>query len=681
MKFKNIFLPAALAALVLSGCGEKIDPSEIDSTTRIALSKDIPVFTADGKTEDGEDAYRAIVTIVQGDKTNGISWDYSVEDPKKCAEVNVADISEDFKGTFEGDSRTVTGKGLEVKVKANPEYKRTFTLTVKAADGTERSYEFTQKGEKADAEVSTSTKDVEFFADGGEQVIEYTTNMGDEYSFSVDYEGESKDWLTCEATESGSVKLTASKWTDHVNVRKAVLHITVGSAETSLASVDVPVTQLAADIYYFMYGSSAAGLAIDKALQMTKESEGVYSVKAYFMNAKSGSNTVMFNQDSRDLSYPCYALAKDGTVATIESASSTMPEGPQIDIDGLRSLTVNFNEKTWTWDRISTTNCMPDSEVAKYKTKAFIARDGSMKVWMVENMRWNGGDITPKLGSPMIPSATGVGAKGTGGYSASAFPSSWDDPKLNMAYECTEIGGQLEGSDEYGRIYAFSEMVTGIPTNGIGFARNEALPKGWTEGCEVTDALGDTYTIEYLNNKAAGTFSGDNDADEKAHPTLKMQIQGICPYGWHIANASDWIDIAYAASKASAGHTFPMQEDQATYKQFTTVTGTPTVNNPVSPRGIGNFASWLRNTKWWTTNVSDGSDEFGFEYFPLGWRYMTQGYQCYGVRAQMWVPLFFSKTGLYRVNVILDNTVTYAEMTNIDNGQSIMPFRCVKNYK
>ena len=66
-----------------------------------------------------------------------------------------------------------------------------------------------------------------------------------------------------------------------------------------------------------------------------------------------------------------------------------------------------------------------------------------MKVWMVENMRWNGGDIKPRLGSPMIPSATGVGAKGTGGYGASAFPSSWDDPKLNMAYECTEIGGQL----------------------------------------------------------------------------------------------------------------------------------------------------------------------------------------------------------------------------------------------
>ncbi len=112
-----------------------------------------------------------------------------------------------------------------------------------------------------------------------------------------------------------------------------------------------------------------------------------------------------------------------------------------------------------------------------------------------------------------------------------------------MAYECTEIGGQLEGSDERGRIYAFSEIVTGVPTNGIGFARKEVVPKGWTAGSEITDAVGDNYTIEYLDNKSADTFSGDNTTDEKNHPTLKMQIQGICPYGWHIANASDCLDL------------------------------------------------------------------------------------------------------------------------------------------
>ena len=65
--------------------------------------KDIPVFTASGNTEDGEDAYRAIVTIVQGDKINGIGWDYSLDDPKQCAEVSVTDVSVRFRGRFGGE--------------------------------------------------------------------------------------------------------------------------------------------------------------------------------------------------------------------------------------------------------------------------------------------------------------------------------------------------------------------------------------------------------------------------------------------------------------------------------------------------------------------------------------------------------------------------------------------------
>lgn len=682
MTIKNIYITAIAAAFTLAACDDKIDPADIDSSTRIALSKDIPEFTASGQTTDGEDAYRGIVTIVQGDKTNDLSWDVALDDPKKCADVKIADIDEEFIGTYEGDSRTVTGKGVEVRMKANPEYKRSFILTIKASDGTEKSFTFTQRGEKADAEVSSDVKDIEFVAKGGTESISYTSNMGDEYSFSATYEGESKDWLTWEATEAGTVSLSASEWTNNESGRTAIFKITVGSDETSKATLEIPVTQLAADVYYYMYGASAAGLGIDDAIQMTKLSEGIYNVKAYFMASSVTHNAILFNKDSRTLAYPCYALGKDGALVKIESATASRPEGPEIDVDGLRGLTVNFNDMSWTWSRIATQNCMPDSELSKYKTKAYIARDGSIKVWMVENMRWNGGDITPKLGSPMIPTATGAGTKGTGGYAAKAFPKSWDDPNMNKAYESTEVGGQLEGSDEHGRIYAFSEMITGVPTNGIGFARYESVPTGWTSGCEITDAVGDNYTIEYVSNKVAGTFSGDNAADEKAHPTLKMQIQGICPYGWHIANASDWLDLAYAACKASAGHTYPLQEDQITYKQLTTASGTATVNNPVSARGIGNFSAWLKNTKWWQQDVSDGADEFGFEYFPLGWRYMTQGYQSYSFAAETWVPLFFSETALYRINIFWTNrSQSYAEMTNIDNGQAIMPFRCVRNYK
>ena len=207
------------------------------------------------------------------------------------------------------------------------------------------------------------------------------------------------------------------------------------------------------------------------------------------------------------------------------------------------------------------------------------------------------------------------------------------------------------------------------------------------EGKTIVDAIGRSFTVEHIVHTAAGTFTGDNAADEKAHPMLTMQVQGICPYGWHVANASDWLDLAYAAIQASAGHTFPVNESRVTYKQFTTVSGsTPQVDEPNSPRGIGNFAPWLRNSGWGSNAyVSDGADEFGFNYYPIGFRYMTQGFQCAGTRCQTFVPLCYNNTkypgtAIFRINVIINNKVTSAEMTNLDNGQAIFPFRCVKNY-
>ena len=70
---------------------------------------------------------------------------------------------------------------------------------------------------------------------------------------------------------------------------------------------------------------------------------------------------------------------------------------------------------------------------------------------------------------------------------------------------------------------------------------------------------------------------------------------------------------------------------------------------------------------------------------PIGFRYMTQGFQCAGTRCQTFVPLCYNNTkypgtAIFRINVIINNKVTSAEMTNLDNGQAIFPFRCVKNY-
>ncbi len=672
------------AAVVFAASCEKDDTKDIDMTTRIGLSPEQETFAANGATESGEESFVGIVTVVHGNRVNDIAWDAGIAEQIDWASVEKTVITSNFKETHSGSVHQIHETGIEVKVLPNSEYKRTFTVEVRTADGTVAPFVFTQTGEKADAAVSTETEDIEFVAAGGSEEIVYTTNMGDVYDFAVEYGESSRDWLSWHADEAGKVTLTAAKWTDKENIRTATFTIIVGTDATSKATVDIPVVQLAADEYYYMYGESCNGLAIGNAIQLEKRSTGIYTGESYFMTADEGRNPVMLNPDSRNLVYPCFALAADGSVVEVASADAALPAGPAIDIDGRRKITVNMTERKWSWERITVQNCMPDEELAKYKTKSFIARDGSMKTWMIEFVRWDGGDIRPKLGSPMVATATGAGAAGTGGYAAANFPSSWDDAsKLNMAYETTEIGGQLVGTNEHGRIYAFSEIITGNPTAGVGIARYEPLPSGYTEGCEIIDAVGDRYIIEHLDHKKADTFSGDNAADEEAHPTLKMQIQGICPYGWHIANTADWLDIAYAASKASAGHTFPISESKVTYKQFSTVSGSTSSGDvPDAPRGIGNFGAWLRNNKYWTAgNISDGADEFGFEYYPLGWRYMTQGFQCAGTRAQVWIPLFYSDAATFRVNVLINNAVTSAEMANFDNGQAIAPFRCVKNYK
>lgn len=161
---------------------------------------------------------------------------------------------------------------------------------------------------------------------------------------------------------------------------------------------------------------------------------------------------------------------------------------------------------------------------------------------------------------------------------------------------------------------------------------------------------------------------------------LKVQAQGICPYGWHVANAQDWRDLFYAMSQASkvGTHTYPVAEADCTYKQM--------ING-----GVPNINGWLRNTKdWGDQYIDEGADEFGFNYFPLGGRYMTQGFIWYGMRCQMWVPLpmagskpaDYPSAGGGRINVVIKNNKTMTTaLANLDIGQAVMPFRCVKNYK
>ncbi|MBR5885641.1 MAG: hypothetical protein IKY93_03210 [Alistipes sp.] len=669
MKILKYFVLGA-AVLGLASCHE-VDVTERDQATRVTLSPLATEFATEAST------YVAAVQINSGSYLSDMAWEAEITSATPWATVSKTTVDDVFVTTYDKVTHTQTLEGIEVAIAANTEFKRTFTLTITAADGTVVPFTFTQLGAKADAAVSTSVKNVEFLAAGGEQVVEYTTNMGDVVSFTfTNGDGTAATWLAAEAVEVGKVKVTAQPWDNKEAGRNATMTITVGTATTSTASISIPVAQLAAEDHYFVYGASVADIAIANALQMSKaETEGVYTLKTFFN--ESQSNAILINKDSRELTYPYFALAADGKVAKIESAATTYT-AHTVEANGIRVLTVNFNDLTWSWARETNQYAMPDSELANYPTKAYIARDGSMKTWMTKHMAWDGGDIHPKLGSGMAK----ISASGTSnetGYAAANFPTSWNDPNMNPAFETIESGmGTVETYSDDGRVYAYQEMLGYEARFGIGYARYEVGP--WKVGEKYTDARGITYTITEAP-KVGSSYTTDSFADEETYPMLKVQAQGICPYGWHVANSADWLDLFYAMAQASktGTHTYPVAEADCNYQKL--------IGASKNGYGIPNVNGWLRNTKYWGDQyIDEGADEFGFDYFPLGVRYMTQGFQWWSMRAQSWVPMPFAGSTTNasggRINVVIKNNSSMVNtLENLDIGQAICSFRCVKNYK
>ena len=232
MTMKTIYKITAAAACALAAwsCAQKTDPATIDTSTRISLSKEIELFNADGKTESGKDAYEAIVTIVRGGDFEASEWEFDVTDPKGCATVERTDITEQFLGSFPGDDCDVVKPGLRVSVEPNTEYRRSFDVIITADDGTEKTFTFTQLGEKADASVTSTTESIEFTAEGGDMPVQYESNMGDVFSYSISYGEGSSDWIEITSDENvGSVTLHAGEWTDKLNPRTAVFTITVNT--------------------------------------------------------------------------------------------------------------------------------------------------------------------------------------------------------------------------------------------------------------------------------------------------------------------------------------------------------------------------------------------------------------------------------------------------------------------
>ncbi|MCI1640553.1 MAG: hypothetical protein LKI42_04675 [Bacteroidales bacterium] len=687
---KKIYISTILLLvflLAVSCAGDKEDVGIYDETTRVSLYP-VPVeFNADGTTANGEDSYTAVVTIASGSTTKSdIDWTAEADSAGSWVTVTKTSVTSSFRDTYSDDIYETDEHGIDVKVSENTGYRRKFTVNVKVSDGTTVPFSFTQLGALADASVSSDTKDIEYMAVGGDYDIVYDTNMGEAYGFSVTYDEGSSDWLSWKSDGSGKVTLTASQWTNSESSRTATFTITVGTATTSEATLDITVTQLAMDKYYYMYGGAGNGLDIGSSIQMDKVSSGIYTAETYFMNTADGKNDINFNVGSRIAGYPYYALAKDGVVKKISSASDELPLGPVIDVDGLRLLTVDFDNLTWSWARVTNTNCLPDDELSSYPVKNYVNRDGKTRTWMAAGLHWNGGSSigTYKLGSGLVP-----GTK-TGGYTETTYS------VRNSAYDTEENGGSLVESmmsdgittvaSQYGRLYTLDEAVGGMPEGALCPSKVRPYCLG-EPGISYLDAVGNKIPIETLSAATLNTYAqtADGDAEiETKYPEVAAQIQGICPYGWHIASMQDWKDLIYSVYSLQEA-AYPVNESEATYSGMATGTSS-------------NVAAYLRAAEWLNNEYNPGAsratsaDSFGFGMFPQGWRLYASGYD-YGANATSnncryyaLIPILgktysSTKTTQWRFYTKSSTTADMCLNDSFDIGNAAGAIRCVKNHK
>ncbi len=659
-----------------------------DTGTRISISPEAESFRADGTTASGNESFTAAVIVNAGSSVSDMAWEVSAPAAAAWATVRRTVVTSIFEEAG-GGIHDLSAEGFEIAVEPNTEYRRTVRVTIAAADGTTAGFEFMQLGLKADAEVSSETERLVFMAPGESKELTYTSNMGDVYKYEVVYGAGSADWLTVEDKGVGSLAVTAAPWDNVDAARTATLRITVGSAETSLASLEIPVTQNAAYDYYYMYGASADALPVAEAYELTRTAVGEYTGTLYFLRSSDGRNPVLLNKNGRTPAYPCYALAQDGTVRELASAEAEVPAGPEIDVDGVRNFSVDFNAMTWSWGRVSTSNCMPDELVATYPTKAYVTRDGGTKTWMTVGLHWDGGAAIGryKLGSGL------VSGHQTGGY-GNVAPYDARNPEFDTEENGGKVVEAKDGSGRplaeiYGRLYSSCEQLTGSPNGALnpcegGSSAMINSPLG-EPGATLIDAVGDVYVLESIMpadlTLYAASAAGDAQA-EAEHPNLKMQIQGICPYGWHIANLQDWKDLAYAAFKAGAAD-YPVAESMASYRAF----GGGTLTN---------FAALLFTADWNIYNptcpaekISTAAADFGFNMFSQGWRLYKTGYD-YGPgdndpRMYAFIPLIGDYSAKKKAGWRIWNQGREANMrTNggFDFGNGCgAAVRCVKNYK
>ena len=608
------------AAMLLAGCYSTDTDDDLLSTATL-----ISIYPSTVSVGSAAATQNVVVTLAPKSKRN-LDWSCSVQSAWVTA------VREKVPGESTG---TVYEDAVVLVFLENTAYKRQTTLTITASDGTVLEVPVVQKGIYADAYVKAAPESLTFMAENPQPAaVAIDTNM-DTFAAVSD-----SDWCTVVDNGDGTITVTCTEYGDNTADRTAEITVTAGTPDTSEARTVIPVTQLRKDVYCYLYGSGVPKYPTrEKWGQMTKLSDRVYVDSVYVKNGRFSVYTTEGDT---------YHLDGAGNLSAAETDLT-------VDVAGLRIVTLNLNEKTYSIERITTPNCLPDSEVAKYATSTYTA-NGRTKVWMRAGLDWNGGENIGgiKLGSRMVSDANNVG-----GYTSNV--SSYETVRVSD-YDEVESGGKAQGevemSAKYGRIYTLTEFLTGTPKAAVELARLLTdWPAQYRPGSTFVDAVGNDIPVSSVKSLASADFENT--------PSLSMQIQGICPYGWHVANVQDFYDMLCAAAAAKGV--------------------TP---NPLSAMiGKWSVPDVLRSAEGWraATTRHAAADAFGFDFFPQGRRLFKSGYQYYASRGEMFIchPGGLS-SGVYqcwRINALTNNAADLTVSTTYNIGDCSASFRCVKNYE
>lgn len=608
------------AAMLLAGCYSTDTDDDLLSTATL-----ISIYPSTVSVGSAAATQNVVVTLAPKSKRN-LDWSCSVQSAWVTA------VREKVPGESTG---TVYEDAVVLAFLENTAYKRQTTLTITASDGTVLEVPVVQKGIYADAYVKAAPESLTFMAENPQPAaVAIDTNM-DTFAAVSD-----SDWCTVVDNGDGTITVTCTEYGDNTADRTAEITVTAGTPDTSEARTVIPITQLRKDVYCYLYGSGVPKYPTrEKWGQMTKLSDRVYVDSVYVKNGRFSVYTTEGDT---------YHLDGAGNLSAAETDLT-------VDVAGLRIVTLNLNEKTYSIERITTPNCLPDSEVAKYATSTYTA-NGRTKVWMRAGLDWNGGENIGgiKLGSRMVSDANNVG-----GYTSNV--SSYETVRVSD-YDEVESGGKAQGevemSAKYGRIYTLTEFLTGTPKAAVELARLLTdWPAEYRPGSTFVDAVGNDIPVSSVKSLASADFENT--------PSLSMQIQGICPYGWHVANVQDFYDMLCAAAAAKGV--------------------TP---NPLSAMiGKWSVPDVLRSAEGWSAAPTRhaAADAFGFDFFPQGRRLFKSGYQYYASRGEMFIchPGGLS-SGVYqcwRINALTNNAADLTVSTTYNIGDCSASFRCVKNYE